>query len=119
MSKAFDPPDMPIIKLKPTSRRTISRFEASDYLDTPEIIRAFLADVMKEGNPRLLMQALGEVAKARGVHRLAEETGVNRESLYKAFEGGGKTRFDTMQKLMHALGVELTVKPLGNDRGHI
>ena len=48
-------------------------------LDTPETISAFLADVMKENNPKILMQALGEVAKAHGVNKLAEDAGVNRK----------------------------------------
>lgn len=60
------------------------------------------------------MHAMGEVAKARGVNKLAQDAGVNRESLYKTFKGGSKTRFDTIQKLMLALGVELTVKPLAD-----
>lgn len=58
------------------------------------------------------MHASGEVAKAKGVNQFAQEAGVNRESLYKTLRGGDKTRFSTIQKLMLALGVELTVRPL-------
>ena len=112
MSKTFNPLDMPITGLKNATNENTSRFEASRYLDTPETISAFLADVMKENNPKILMQALGEVAKAHGVNKLAEDAGVNRESLYKTLKGGDKTRFDTIQKLMLALGVELTVRPI-------
>ncbi len=87
MSKTFNPLDMPIVELKNATTENTSRFEASRYLDSPETISAFLAEVMKERNPHLLMQALGEVAKARGVNKLAEEAGVNRESLYKTLKG--------------------------------
>ncbi|MEN5303139.1 addiction module antidote protein [Pseudomonas sp. TWI628] len=88
------------------------RFEASRFLDSPETIAAFLAEAMKTNDAQILMHALGEVAKARGVNQFAQDAGVNRESLYKALKGGDKTRFATVQKLMLALGVELTVKPL-------
>lgn len=112
MSETFNPLDMPIIPLKNATSDNISRFEASRFLDSPETISAFLSEIMKENNPQILMQALGEVAKARGVNQLAQDAGVNRESLYKTLKKGDKTRFDTVQKLLLALGVELTVKPV-------
>ncbi len=58
------------------------------------------------------MKALAEIAKALGVNKVAEAAGVNRESLYKTLKGGSKTRYETVQKLMAALGVELTVRPM-------
>jgi probable addiction module antidote protein len=63
-------------------------------------------------DPQVLMKALAEVAKALGVNKVAEAAGVNRESLYKTLKGGSKTRYETVQKLMLALGVELTVRPI-------
>jgi probable addiction module antidote protein len=56
------------------------------------------------------------VAKAQGVNKVAEAAGVNRESLYKTLKGGSKTRYETVQKLMLALGVELTVQPIAAAR---
>lgn len=109
MSNTFNPDDMPILDLDLSGT---SRFEASRYLDSPEVISAFLAEAMSANDPAILMKSLAEVAKARGVNQLAEDAGVNRESLYKTLKGGDKTRFDTVQKLLNALGVELTVKPL-------
>lgn len=102
--------EMPILDLDLSGT---SRFEASRYLDTPEVISAYLSEAMKGNDPAHLMRAVAEVAKANGVNRLAEAAGVNRESLYKTLKGDGeKTRFDTIQKLLTALGVELTVKPI-------
>lgn len=109
MSNTFNHEDMPILDLDLSGT---SRFEASRYLDSPEVISAFLAEAMSAHDPAILMQSLAEVAKANGVNQLAEAAGVNRESLYKTLKGGDKTRFDTIQKLLHALGVELTVKPI-------
>lgn len=62
------------------------------------------------------MKALAEVAKAQGVNKVAEAAGVNRESLYKTLKGGSKTRYETIQKLMQALGLELTVQPLSSKK---
>lgn len=58
------------------------------------------------------MKAIAEVAKAQGVNKVAQEAGVNRESLYKSLKGGAKTRFETVKKLLMAVGVELTVQPI-------
>ena len=109
MSEKFDPKDMPILDLDLSKTK---RFEASRFLDSPATIAAFLAEAMKANDAQILMHALEEVAKARGVNQFAQDAGVNRESLYKTLKGGDKTRFATVQKLMLALGVELTVKPL-------
>ncbi|WP_079229331.1 addiction module antidote protein [Pseudomonas putida] len=109
MSEKFNPENMPILDLDLSNTK---HFEASRFLDSPETIAAFLAEAMKANDAQILMQALGEVAKARGVNQFAHDAGVNRESLYKTLKGGDKTRFATIQKLMLALGVELTVKPL-------
>lgn len=105
----FNPEDMPILNLNTSGT---SRFEVSRFLDSPEAISAYLAESMKENDPELLMQALSEVAKAQGVNKVAKEAGVNRESLYKTFKGGVKTRYETIRKLMEAVGVELTVQPI-------
>ncbi|HDS1690138.1 addiction module antidote protein [Pseudomonas putida] len=109
MSKKILPQDMPILDLDLSQTK---RFEASRFLDSPETIAAFLAEAMKANDAQTLMHALGEVAKAKGVNQFAQDAGVNRESLYKTLKGGEKTRFATIQKLMVALGVELTARPL-------
>jgi probable addiction module antidote protein len=105
----FKPEDMPILDLD-TSGTTV--YEASRFLDSPETISAYLAQSMKSQDPQVFMKALAEVAKAQGVNKVAEAAGVNRESLYKTLRGGSKTRYETVQKLMLALGVELTVQPM-------
>lgn len=109
MSEKSTPEDMPILTLDLSNTQ---RFEASSFLDNPDSIAAFLAEAMKANDALILMRALEEVAKARGISQFAQEAGVNRESLYKTLKGGNNTRFVTIQKLMLALGVELTVKPL-------
>ena len=105
----FKPEDMPILDLD-TSGTSV--YEASRFLDSPETISAYLAHSMASQDPQVLMKALAEVVKAQGVNKVAEAAGVNRESLYKTLKGGSKTRYETVQKLMLALGVEPTVQPL-------
>ncbi len=112
MQSEFNPEHMPVLDLGTTGLTT---FEASRYLDSPQAISAFLAEAIKAQDPQHLMRALAEVAKAQGVNKVAQAAGVNRESLYKSLKGGEKTRFETVKKLMKAVGVELTVQPITVD----
>ncbi|MEK1939015.1 MAG: addiction module antidote protein [Pseudomonas sp.] len=108
----FNPEDMPILDINTSG---LDVFELSRHLDSPQAISAFLAEVIKAGDPQLLMRALADVAKAQGINKVAQAAGVNRESLYKTLKGGEKTRFETVTKLLKALGVELTVQPIAVD----
>lgn len=89
---------------------TIGTFQASDYLKSEIAIREFLAAAMEDPNPDVFLAALGEVAKARGIADLAARSGLGRESLYKTLSPGAKPRYETICKLIDALGVKLTVK---------
>ena len=73
-----------------------SKFDAVDYLDSDEAIAAYLTAVMEEKDPQLLLAALGDIARARGMASVAAATGLNRESLYKTLRPGAKPRFDTV-----------------------
>lgn len=90
----------------------ITEFDLADYLDSEEMIAEYLTQVLAEGDTDELLQAIGHVAKARGMSQIAKDTGLGRESLYKAFAPGAKPRFDTVLKVMHALGVELHAQPV-------
>ncbi len=90
----------------------VAKFEAADYLKSEVAIREFLAAAMEDPNSDVFLAALGEVAKARGIADLAERSGLGRESLYKTLSPGAKPRYETICKLIDALGVKLTVKAL-------
>lgn len=90
----------------------ITEFDLADYLDSEEMIAEYLSQVLAEGDTYELLQAIGHVAKARGMSQIAKDTGLGRESLYKAFAPGAKPRFETVMKVMHALGVELHAQPV-------
>lgn len=87
-------------------------FEAADYLDSEEVIAEYLNVALSSEDPDLFLQAIADVAKARGMAQVAKETGLGRESLYKALAPGAKPRYDTVLKLIRALGVELHMTPV-------
>jgi probable addiction module antidote protein len=89
----------------------VSRFDASDYLDSEETISEYINAVLEDGDPELLLAAIADVAKARGMAKVAADAGLGRESLYKALAPGAKPRYDTVLKVLHALGVRLSVTP--------
>lgn len=90
-------------------KEKITDFDVSVYLDNEETIAEYLTVTLEENNPDLLLAALSNVAKARGMSQIAKDSGLGRESLYKALAPGAKPRFETIMKVMHALGVKLTV----------
>ena len=73
-------------------------------------IAEYMTAVLEANEPDLLLLALGDIARARGMSQIAKETGLGRESLYKALAPGAKPRFDTVLKVVRALGVKLTAK---------
>lgn len=85
----------------------LRRFDAADYIDSDEVVAEYLSAALAEDNPDVLLQAIADVVKARGVSRIARETGLGRESLYKSLAPGATPRYDTVLKLLRALGVEL------------
>src|SRR5580658_2495094 len=93
-------------------RRTklkIAPFEASDYLDNEEVIAEYLAAALEDPNPDVFLHAVADVAKARGISKVAKDAGLGRESLYKALAPGANIRYDTVRKVLDSLGVRLTV----------
>ncbi len=92
--------------------KNIAAFDAADYLDNDVVIAEYLNAALEDENPNVFLQAIADVAKARGMTKLAKDTGLGRESLYKALAPGAKPRYDTIIKLVRALGVELHTIPL-------
>jgi probable addiction module antidote protein len=85
-------------------------FDAADYLDDEETIAEYLTAALEDPNPDLFLVAVRDVARARGMAQLARDTGLGRESLYKALAPGSKPRYDTVLKVLRALGVKLHVE---------
>ncbi|MGV6872560.1 addiction module antidote protein [Pseudochelatococcus sp. B33] len=87
-------------------------WDVTEYLDSEEAIAHFIEAVLEENDPALLAAALGDIAKARGMTQIARETGLSRESLYRALSREGNPELGTVMKVMKALGLRLTAEPL-------
>ena len=86
-----------------------SKYDTVDFLETEEDILAYFDAVMEENSDdsALIAKALGNIAKARGMTRVANDTGLSRENLYRALSGEVKPDFDTVLKVIKALGLKL------------
>lgn len=96
---------------KKTLIRDLPKFDAADYLTNEQAVADYLTAIINEGDAGLLAAALGDVAKARGMSEIAKASGITREALYKALRPGASPRFETVAKVIHALGVKLTATP--------
>lgn len=88
----------------------LAPFAVSEHLDSEETIAEYLAAALEDPNPELFLLAIANVAKARGIAKIAKDAGLGRESLYKALAPGAKPRYETVRKLIDSLGVRLTVE---------
>ena len=89
---------------------SLAPFDASDYLDNEDTIAEYLAAALENPDPDAFWVAVRDVAKARGISIVAENAGLGREGLYKALKPGAQLRFDTVRRLLGALGVQLNVE---------
>jgi probable addiction module antidote protein len=87
-------------------------FDMAEHLSDEQAIAAYLTIVMEETDPSALAEALGTVARARGMTDIAEKSGLTREALYKALRPNAKPRFETIQRVCGALGVRLRAEPI-------
>ena len=93
-----------------TNKLNLAPFDASDYLDSEEVIAEYLTVALEDPDPDAFLMAVSDVAKARGIATVAATAGLGRESLYKALKPGAKPRFETVRRLLDALGVQLNVE---------
>ena len=83
------------------------RWDAADYLKSDKDIVAYLEAALEDGDPALFTAALGDVARAKGMTGIARQTGLGRESLYKALSPDGNPEFATVLKVIRSLGLNL------------
>jgi len=91
------------------SKLEVTNFDITQYLDDKEVVAEYLSQILADGNTDELLDALGNIAKAKGMSQIASETGLGRESLYKTFHKGTKPKFDTIMKVMQSFGVRMQV----------
>jgi probable addiction module antidote protein len=86
------------------------QWDPAEHLDNPEAIVGYLEAVFEDGDPKLIVAALGDVARASGMSALARETGLSRENLYRALSAEGNPEFSTVVKVLRAFGVTLEAR---------
>lgn len=84
-------------------------YDTAEFLDSDEVATAYLEEAFATGDPKFIAQAIGTVARARGMTGVAKDAGVSRESLYRALSADGNPEFATMVRVVAALGLRLSV----------
>ncbi len=82
-------------------------FDIANYLTSQELIAEYINQVLADGDTDELLEAIGHIARARSMTRVAKETGLQRESLYKSLKAGANPKFDTVVKVLNSFGVKL------------
>ena len=86
-------------------------YDSAYYLDDEESIIAYLEEAIEADDPALFAEALGVVARAKGMSQIARDAGMSRESLYRALSPTGNPEFGTVMKVVRALGLRVSVRP--------
>ncbi len=97
-------------EIKKTKIDELPNFDMARYLNSDKAITEYLNQVLEEGDDALLAEALGDIARAKGMAQIAQTTGNTREALYKALRPNAKPRFDTINKVIGALGIKLVAQ---------
>lgn len=88
------------------------RWDAVDFLKSPDDTAAYLEAALEDGDVSLIAAALGDIARAKGMAKVARDTGLGRESLYKALSADGNPELGTVLKVVRSLGLSLHAKPV-------
>lgn len=89
--------------------KDLPKFDVVDHLKTEADIAGYLTAVLEDGDPALFVAAIGDIARAKGMTDIAKKSGVTRESLYRALKVESRPRFETVTRVIHALGLRLSV----------
>lgn len=92
----------------------LPEFDITEHLEDDQAIAEYLTIVLEEDDSALLAAAMGDIARARGMTEIARASGIAREALYKALRPDAQPRFDTINRVCHALGVKLVAQPIKN-----
>ncbi|EKC9670476.1 TPA: putative addiction module antidote protein [Salmonella enterica subsp. enterica serovar Typhi str. CT18] len=85
----------------------LKEYDIAEHLNSEEEMQMYLNEIMEDGEPSLVLSALGDIARARNMSQLSREVGMSREGLYHALSGKGNPTFSAMMKITKALGLKL------------
>jgi probable addiction module antidote protein len=88
-----------------------ARYDSAEYLETEGDVASYLDEALATGDVAFIVEALGTVARARGMTQIAKDAQLSRESLYKALRADGNPEFSTVLRVLQALKMKLTVEP--------
>ena len=88
-------------------------YDTAEYLENEEDMALYLEAALEDGDPRVVSAALGDIARAHGMTQIARDTGLSRESLYKALSPEGNPELATVLKVVHSLGIRLQARAIG------
>jgi probable addiction module antidote protein len=93
-----------------------TEFKISDYLNSKDDLRGYLMAVLEYDNQNLFLQAINDIIKSKGYSKIAKDTGITREGLYKSFSGKTKPKFETICKVLDSLGFKFSILPKNNKK---
>jgi probable addiction module antidote protein len=99
-------------------KHEITDFDPDEYLENDEMIAGYLSDALETRDPAFIADAIGVIARAKGMKRVAEDAGVSRESLYRALSANGNPEFGTVLKVLASLNIKLIAQPDGGNPNH-
>lgn len=92
----------------------LTEFDTADYLDSPEMRAGYLKEALATGDAAIIARALGAVARAEGISKIASETGRSRAALHRSFKESGNPTLKTLLSVLHSVGLELSAVPAKN-----
>lgn len=93
------------------NKMKFTKYDTADYLRTKEDMASYLQAVLEEKNVKHLIKAIGNIARANSMNKIAQDIGVSRESLYKSLNGETKVSFDTIYNILNSLELKLAIVP--------
>jgi probable addiction module antidote protein len=97
--------------MKKTKLKT-TPYDPVDYLKTEEDMAAYMEAALEDGHPAVVAMAVGNIARAKGMTKVAKDAGLSRATMYKSFREGGNPEFATVIKVINALGLKFHVEPI-------
>ncbi|AJI85181.1 putative addiction module antidote protein [Yersinia ruckeri] len=85
----------------------LKEYDIAEHLNSEEEMQMYLNEILEDGDPALVLSALGDIARAKNMSQLSREVGMSREGLYHALSGKGNPTFSAMMKITKALGLKL------------
>src|SRR6202000_179793 len=94
----------------------LKKFDFADYIKTPEDVEVYLQVALEENDPELFQDALGTVARSKGMQAIARQSKTTRAGLYKALSAAGNPEFATVLRVVEALGYSFSIHPVRKKR---